>query len=134
MPLPQWLQDAIKIGRNPSATSFATSRLVRGFLFILIALIIFLLDFEGLTPYIRDLPKKQSVTGQSLRKIEEGKRTLKEPDINTHVPAANYALTLRSAEYQNAPALLDDIVARYASGLGLCGSEPIMFDDQEAED
>jgi len=31
------------------------------------------LDFEGLTPYIRDLPKKQSVTGQSLRKIEEGK-------------------------------------------------------------
>ena len=57
-----------------------------------------------------------------------------EPDINTHVPAANYALTLRSAEYQNAPALLDDIVARYASGLGLCGSEPIMFDDQEAED
>ena len=34
------------------------------------------LDFEGLTPYIRDLPKKQWVTGQSLRKIEEGKWTL----------------------------------------------------------
>ena len=107
---------------------------MRGSLFIHIVLITFLLDFEGLTPYIRDLPKKQSVTGQSLRKIEEGKRTLWEPDINTHIPAANYALTLRSAEYQNAPVLLDDIVARYASGLSLCGSEPIMSDDQEDED
>jgi hypothetical protein len=91
------------------------------------------LDFEGLTPYIRDLPKKQWVTGQSLRKIEEGKWTV-ETDINTHISAANYALTLRSAEYQNAPELLDDIVARYASGLGLCDSEPVIFDEQEAED
>lgn len=57
-----------------------------------------------------------------------------EPDITNHIPAANYALTLRSAEYQNAPELLDDIVARYASGLGLGGSEPLIFDDQEAED
>jgi len=54
--------------------------------------------------------------------------------MNNHIPAANYALTLRSAEYQNAPELLDEIVARYASGLGLSWSEPIMFDDQEAED
>lgn len=36
------------------------------------------LDFESLTPYIRDLPKKQWVTGQSLRKIEEGKWTFEE--------------------------------------------------------
>jgi len=92
------------------------------------------LDFEGLTPYIRDLPKKQWVTGQSLRKIEEGKWTWRETDINTHTSTANYALTLRSAEYQNAPELLGDIVARYASGLGLSGSEPVIFDDQEAED
>lgn len=92
------------------------------------------LDFEGLTPYIRDLPKKQWVTGQSLRKIEEGKWTLGDPDIDNHIPIANYALTLRSAEYQNAPELLDDIVARYASGLGLSGSEPLIFDDQEVED
>lgn len=55
-------------------------------------------------------------------------------DIKTNILVANYALTLRSAEYQNAPELLDDIVARYASGLGLSGSEPIMFDDQEVED
>ena len=31
------------------------------------------LDFEGLIPYIRELSKKQWVTGQSLCKIEEGK-------------------------------------------------------------
>lgn len=54
--------------------------------------------------------------------------------MTTHTPAANYALTLRSAEYQNAPELLDDIVARYASGLGFGGEEPVIFDEQEAED
>ena len=36
------------------------------------------IDFEGLTPYVRELRKKQSVTGQSLRKIEEGKWTSKD--------------------------------------------------------
>jgi hypothetical protein len=30
------------------------------------------LDFETLTPYINDLHKKQAVTTQSLRKVEEG--------------------------------------------------------------
>jgi len=75
-------------------------------------------DFERLTPYIRELAKKQSVTRQSLRKIEE----------------ANYALTLRSAEYQNAPELLDDIVARYAGGLALGGRESIIYDEEEVED
>jgi len=54
--------------------------------------------------------------------------------MNTYTSAANYALTLRSAEYQNAPELLGDIVARYASGFGLGGGEPVTFDDQEAED
>lgn len=29
-------------------------------------------DFEGFTPYIRDLSKKQHVTSQSLQKIEQG--------------------------------------------------------------
>ena len=29
-------------------------------------------DFEGFTPYIRDLRKKQHVTSQSLEKIEDG--------------------------------------------------------------
>ena len=29
-------------------------------------------DFEGLTPYIRELRKKQQVTTQSLEKIEDG--------------------------------------------------------------
>ncbi|KAI0308002.1 Translin [Multifurca ochricompacta] len=35
-----------------------------------------LLDFETLTPYIYELHKKQAVTGQSLRKIEEGRLVL----------------------------------------------------------
>ena len=30
------------------------------------------LDFETLTPHIPDLHKKQVVTAQSLRKVEEG--------------------------------------------------------------
>ncbi len=34
------------------------------------------LDFETLTPYIRDLHKKQEVTVQSLRKVEEGRLVL----------------------------------------------------------
>lgn len=29
-------------------------------------------DFERMTPYVRDLRKKQSVTAQSLEKIEDG--------------------------------------------------------------
>ncbi len=31
------------------------------------------LDFETLTPHIHDLHKKQAVTVQSLRKVEEGR-------------------------------------------------------------
>ena len=34
------------------------------------------LDFETLTPYINDLHKKQAVTTQSLRKVEEGRLSL----------------------------------------------------------
>jgi hypothetical protein len=34
------------------------------------------LDFETLTPYIHDLHKKQAVTTQSLRKVEEGRHIL----------------------------------------------------------
>jgi hypothetical protein len=29
-------------------------------------------DFEKYTPYVPDLPKKQTVTAQSLEKIEDG--------------------------------------------------------------
>jgi hypothetical protein len=35
-----------------------------------------ILDFETLTPYIHDLHKKQAVTVQSLRKVEEGQLIL----------------------------------------------------------
>ncbi|KAH9487108.1 Translin-associated protein X [Psilocybe cubensis] len=56
-------------------------------------------DFEGLTPYIRDLRKKQSVTTQSLEKIED----------------AAYAIFVRSSEYDLPPEILDDIVAQSVS-------------------
>jgi Translin family len=36
----------------------------------------FFIDFETLTPHIHDLHKKQAVTVQSLRKVEEGQLVL----------------------------------------------------------
>ncbi|KZT74853.1 Translin [Daedalea quercina L-15889] len=53
-------------------------------------------DFEALTPYFRELRKKQQVTSQSLEKIED----------------VAYAITVRSSEYDLPPELLDDIVER----------------------
>ncbi len=37
----------------------------------------FFIDFETLTPHIHDLHKKQAVTVQSLRKVEEGQLVLR---------------------------------------------------------
>ncbi|KAI0067817.1 Translin [Artomyces pyxidatus] len=59
-------------------------------------------DFEGLTPHIRDLSKKQAVTSQSLRKIEE----------------AAYAIAVRSSEFDLSPEMLDDVVGQAISGYG----------------
>ncbi|KAJ3513734.1 hypothetical protein NLJ89_g2783 [Agrocybe chaxingu] len=59
-------------------------------------------DFERMSPYIRDLRKKQVVTAQSLEKIED----------------AAYAIAVRSSEYDLPPALLDDIVAQSISNYG----------------
>ncbi|KAF9056648.1 Translin [Panaeolus papilionaceus] len=56
-------------------------------------------DFERMTPYIRDLNKKQAVTTQSLEKIED----------------AAYTIVLRSSEYELPPDMLDEIVARVIS-------------------
>ncbi|KAJ7462722.1 Translin [Mycena galericulata] len=53
-------------------------------------------DFERLTPYVRDLSKKQSVTANSLEKIE----------------AAAYAVAVRGSEYDLPPEMLDDLVAQ----------------------
>ncbi|KAI9445005.1 Translin [Lactarius indigo] len=53
-------------------------------------------DFETLTPHIHDLHKKQVVTTQSLRKIEE----------------AAYAIAIRSSEYELSPWMLDHIVSQ----------------------
>jgi len=57
-------------------------------------------DFETLTPYINDLHKKQAVTTQSLRKVEE----------------AAYAIVIRSSEYELSPPMLDHIVNQVVSG------------------
>jgi len=56
-------------------------------------------DFESWTPYFKDLRKKQTVTSQSLEKIED----------------AAYAIMVRSSEYDLSPDMLDDIVARTVS-------------------
>ncbi|KAF8058274.1 Translin [Lyophyllum atratum] len=56
-------------------------------------------DFERMTPYIRDLSKKQAVTTQSLEKIED----------------AAYAIAVRGSEYALPQEMLDDIVAQSIS-------------------
>ncbi|KAL5518646.1 hypothetical protein ACEPAH_329 [Sanghuangporus vaninii] len=56
-------------------------------------------DFEGFTPYVRHLGKKQAVTTQSLQKIED----------------AAYAIVVRTSEYDLPEELLDDIVERCVS-------------------
>ncbi|KAI8995376.1 Translin family-domain-containing protein [Trametes punicea] len=56
-------------------------------------------DFEGLTPYFKELRKKQSVTSQSLEKIED----------------ATYAVVVRTSEYDMPPEWLDDLVAQTLS-------------------
>ncbi|THV06089.1 Translin [Dendrothele bispora CBS 962.96] len=56
-------------------------------------------DFERFTPYVRDLSKKQSVTAESLVKIED----------------AAYAAVVRSSEYDLSPDMLDDLVTTYLS-------------------
>ncbi|KAI0651590.1 Translin [Trametes meyenii] len=53
-------------------------------------------DFERLTPYFKELRKKQSVTAQSLEKIED----------------AAYAVAVRTSEFDLPPELLDDLVAQ----------------------
>ncbi|PFH49210.1 hypothetical protein AMATHDRAFT_195235 [Amanita thiersii Skay4041] len=58
-------------------------------------------DFESFTPFIHDLRKKQSVTTQSLTKIED----------------ATYAIVVRGSEYDLPQEMLDDIVAQSISTL-----------------
>ncbi|KAF8887960.1 Translin [Gymnopilus junonius] len=64
-------------------------------------------DFERMTPYIRELSKKQAVTAQSLEKIED----------------AAYAIVVRSSEYDLPPDMLDDIVAQSVSNYHSYGDE-----------
>jgi len=64
-------------------------------------------DFEGMTPYFRELRKKQVVTAQSLEKIED----------------VAYEIAVRSSEYDLPPELLDDIVDRTVSTAAYGGSD-----------
>jgi len=59
-------------------------------------------DFERLTPYVRDLSKKQAVTSQSLQKIED----------------ATYAIVVRGSEYDLPPDKLEEIVALSITNFG----------------
>ncbi|KAI5829421.1 Translin [Schizophyllum commune Tattone D] len=51
--------------------------------------------FERLTPYVRELHKKQAVTSQSLQKIED----------------AAYTIAVRFSEYDVPPEMMEDIVS-----------------------
>ncbi|KAJ7129990.1 Translin [Mycena crocata] len=60
-------------------------------------------DFEQFTPYVRDLSKKQSVTANSLEKIE----------------AAAYAVAVRGSEFDLPPEMLDDLVAQTTASFNM---------------
>jgi len=60
-------------------------------------------DFEHFTPHIRDLSKKQSVTANSLEKIE----------------AAAYAVAVRGSEYDLPQEMIDDLVAQATARFSL---------------
>ncbi|KAF9459445.1 Translin [Collybia nuda] len=62
-------------------------------------------DFERMTPYIRELSKKQAITTQSLEKIED----------------AAYAIAVRGSEYDLPQDMLDDIVTQTISTFGSHG-------------
>jgi hypothetical protein len=76
-------------------------------------------DFELFTPYLRrELRKKQAVTASSLQKIEE----------------AVYAITVRTAEYDLPPDMLDDIAARHMLTITHENRGRREVDDEEDDD
>lgn len=75
------------------------------------------LDFEQYTLLIPDLRKKQTVTNQSLGKIEDGLLlyvSLFVSSIDSHLLAV-YTMIVRSSEYDLPPEIQDDIVMRSIS-------------------
>jgi hypothetical protein len=77
------------------------------------------LDFETLTPFVDDLPKKQTVTTQSLRKVEEGKLRhilyWASMFFVSYLSSAAYAIAIRSSEYDLSAPMLDHIVGTTSS-------------------
>lgn len=91
-------------------------------------------DFESWTPYVRDLKKKQSVTTQSLEKIEDGEFPTFLPDYTSFLSlclfslsfiSAAYAIMVRTSEYDLSPDMLDDIVAQTMSSYRDSSRQPI---------
>ena len=78
----------------------------------------FFIDFETLTPHIHDLHKKQAVTVQSLRKVEEGQLILCLIGLSLihNLFSAAYAIVIRSSEYELSPPMLNHIVNQVVSG------------------
>lgn len=74
-------------------------------------------DLERLTPYVKELSRKQHVTAQSLEKIEDGKTVclLKVSVWTEQIFTAAYAIVVRGSEYELSPERLDDIVAMSVS-------------------
>lgn len=83
-------------------------------------------DFEIFSPYSRELRKKQQVTASSLQKIEDGALSLPfllaDRGSDYVTIAAVYTITVRTAEYDLPPALMDDLVARVMSDVTYHGS------------
>jgi hypothetical protein len=76
-------------------------------------------DLERLTPYVRELSRKQYVTAQSLEKIEDGKRPPSTyRNLAKYLHIAAYAIVVRGSEYDLPPERLDDIVALSVSSFG----------------
>lgn len=69
-----------------------------------------------LTPHFKELHKKQSVTAQSLEKIEDGSCVEIYSIASILIlHAAAYAVVVRTSEYDLPPELLDDLVAQTVS-------------------
>ncbi len=75
------------------------------------------IDFDLFTPSVPYLSKKQSVTAQSMKKIEEGEFVAPYPLLHTvELAIAAYAIVVRTSEYDLSPEMLDDLVAQTLAG------------------
>jgi len=67
---------------------------------------------------VRDLAKKQTVTAQSLQKIEDGKYRWLDCCAVLMQSPATYTIVVRESEYDLPPAMLEDLVAQSIANFG----------------